>query len=143
MAFFKEDKLFNPPYAEPDPSLPPLDSTVTPDPVPDAVPDELITTEDRNHPIHWPGWKKWLIAIAYSLLQVLVTMQSTSYVSAEPVITQKYGGSDQVVGLGQSLFILGTAVGPAFLGPLSDIGGRKWVYVVSILLYGVLQIVSE
>ena len=70
-------------------------------------------------------------------------MQSTSYVSAETTgIQPKYGGNSQTVALGQSLFIIGTAVGPAFMGPLSDIGGRKWVYVVSIFIYGLCNIVS-
>lgn len=38
------------------------------------------------------------------------------------------------------MFIVGNAVGPAFLGPLSDISGRKYVYVCSILLYAILMI---
>ena len=38
------------------------------------------------------------------------------------------------------MFIVGNAVGPAFLGPLADIGGRKWVYVGSILVYAILNI---
>lgn len=107
---------------------------------PDALANDVITTHDKNHPIHWPAWMKWLIAITYSLLQVLVTMQSTSYVSVETIIQEKFGGSTQVVALGQSMFIAGTAVGPAFMGPLSDIGGRKWVYVVSVFIYGLCQI---
>ncbi|KAL1962673.1 hypothetical protein VTN77DRAFT_9307 [Rasamsonia byssochlamydoides] len=101
---------------------------------------ELIETTEKHHPVHWPAWKKWSIATIYCLLQVLVTILSTSYVSAEFLIQEKFGGSDQVVALGQSLFIIGTAVGPVFLGPLSDINGRKWVYVVSIVIYGLLQI---
>jgi MFS family permease len=104
---------------------------------------DLINNTDRYHPIHWAPWKKWLIAIIYSLLQVLVTILSTSYVSAETLIQEKLGGSTQVVALGQSLFIVGTAVGPAFLGPLSDISGRKWVYVIAILIYALVQIVSN
>jgi len=38
------------------------------------------------------------------------------------------------------MFIVGTATGPAFLGPLSDIGGRKWVYVGAIFMYAILNI---
>jgi MFS family permease len=38
------------------------------------------------------------------------------------------------------MFIVGNAVRPAFLGPLADIDGRKWVYVISIFLYAVLNI---
>ena len=40
-------------------------------------------------------------------------------VGIEFLIQEKWGGSTQVVTLGQSLFIVGTAVGPAFMGPLS------------------------
>lgn len=88
----------------------------------------------------WPLWKKWSIIFVYCLLQVFVTLTSTTYVSVEYLIMEKWTSSTQVVTLGQSMFIVGTAVGPAFLGPLSDIGGRKWVYVVSILLYAILNI---
>ena len=78
-----------------------------------------IRTVDADHPIHWPVWKKWVIISIYCLLQIFVTMTSTTYVSAEYLIQAKFGGSTQVVTLGQSMFIVGNAVGPAFLGPLS------------------------
>ena len=80
---------------------------------------QLIKQADQYHPVHWPSWKKWLIISIYCLLQVFVTLTSTSYVSAEFLIEEAFGGSTQVITLGQSLFIVGTAVGPAFLGPLS------------------------
>jgi hypothetical protein len=50
---------------------------------------------------------------------MFVTITSTSYIGAEYDIMQKWGGSTQVVTLGQSMFIVGNAVGPAFMGPLS------------------------
>lgn len=50
---------------------------------------------------------------------MFVTITSTSYIGAEYDIELKWGGSVQVVTLGQSLFIVGNAVGPAFMGPLS------------------------
>lgn len=78
-----------------------------------------IRTVDAGHPIHWPVWKKWVIISVYCLLQVFVTMTSTSYVSVEFLIQEKFGGTTQIVTLGQSMFIVGNAVGPAFLGPLS------------------------
>lgn len=66
----------------------------------------------------------------------------STYVSAEYDIGRSFPASTQVITLGQSMFILGTAIGPAFMGPLADMGGRKWVYVVSILLYAILNVVS-
>jgi hypothetical protein len=79
----------------------------------------LIKEQDAFHPIHWPAWKRWLIVVFYCFLQLFVTMTSTSYIGIEFNIQEKWGGSTQVVTLGQSLFILGTAIGPAFMGPLS------------------------
>ncbi|KAI0123567.1 vitamin b6 transporter bsu1 [Xylariales sp. AK1849] len=100
-----------------------------------------VTTADPAHPVHWNLLKKWIITTIYCLLQVFVTLTSTTYVSAEFLIEEKFNVSNtQVVALGQSMFIVGTAVGPAFLGPLSDIGGRKWVYVGSIFLYALVNI---
>jgi hypothetical protein len=80
---------------------------------------ELVKAQDVHHPIHWPAWKRWAIIFVYCSLQLFVTLTSTSYVSAEYLIQEKWGGSTQVVTLGQSLFIVGNAVGPAFMGPLS------------------------
>ena len=70
------------------------------------------------------GWtgsstKKWFVVFWYCLLQAFVTLTTTTYVSAEFLVQETYGGTTQVVALGQSMFIIGTAVGPAFLGPLS------------------------
>lgn len=100
---------------------------------------DLVKSNDAHHPIHWPTWKRWLIIIVYCLLQVFVTLTSTSYIGVEWIIEEKFGAGTQVATLGQSVFILGTAVGPAFLGPLSDISGRKWIYVISIALYAILN----
>lgn len=122
-------------------TLPVDNGRLTPDGSPLGV-LQLIETHEKHHPVHWSPFKKWPVAIAYCALQVFVTILSTSYISAEFLVAEQYGGSTQVIALGQSLFIVGTAVGPAFLGPLSDINGRKWIYVASILCYAILQIVS-
>ncbi|KAL3418748.1 polyamine transporter 3 [Phlyctema vagabunda] len=100
---------------------------------------ELVKAQDIHHPIHWSAPKRWGIVVVYCFLQTFVALTSTTYVGAEFLIEEKFGATAQVVTLGQSMFIVGTAVGPAFLGPLSDIGGRKWVYVFSIALYAILN----
>lgn len=101
---------------------------------------EKVRETDEAHPINWSLWKKWSVITVYCLLQVYVTMTSTMYVSVETFIQEKFPSTTQVVTLGQSMFIIGTAVGPVFLGPLSDLGGRKWVYVASILVYAIFNI---
>lgn len=80
---------------------------------------DLVQAQDAHHPIHWPAWKRWSIITVYCLLQTFVTLTSTTYIGVEWIVEEKFGAGIQVVTLGQSMFILGTAVGPAFLGPLS------------------------
>lgn len=77
---------------------------------------EKIHTDDDAHPIRWPVYKKWLVVVIYCSLQLFVTLTSTTYVSVEFLIMEKWTSSAQVATLGQSMFIMGTAVGPAFLG---------------------------
>ncbi len=105
---------------------------------------DLVQAQDAHHPMNWPAWKRWSICFFYCWLQVFITITSTSYVSAEFPINDMFGGnlSPQVLTLGQSMFIVGNAVGPAFMGPLSDIGGRKWIYVASISCYAILNFVG-
>lgn len=40
---------------------------------------ELVKAQDAHHPMHWPAWKRWSIIVVYCVLQVFVTMTSTSY----------------------------------------------------------------
>jgi len=99
----------------------------------------LVSSENIHHPIHWPAWKRWSIATFYAFLQVFVTMLSTDYVSAEFLVEERFNVGAQVATLGQSLFIIGTAFGPVIIGPSSDLLGRKWIYVVGITLYAIVN----
>lgn len=105
---------------------------ITSNPVESNLP---FTVDNPHHPFHWSRWTRYTIVFFYCLLQVYVTLTSTTYVAVEYMVQEKFNVNTQVATLGQSMFILGTAIGPAFLGPLSDIGGRKWVYVFSIVFY--------
>lgn len=105
---------------------------ITSNPVEASV---AFSVENKYHPYHWDWKLKYGIVVAYCTLQIFVTLTSTTYVAAEYVVQERFGVNAQVATLGQSLFIIGTAVGPAFLGPLSDLGGRKWIYVFSMVFY--------
>jgi len=94
-----------------------------------------MATVIENHPLHPHNWhpaKKWFIITCYCLLQVLITMTSTAYVGIVYNIEDDFNVDTQVATLGQSLYIIGQAIAPLLFGPLSDLGGRKWVYVGSI-----------
>jgi hypothetical protein len=61
-------------------------------------------------------------------------MTSTAYLSIEFLIQEQFNSSTQVTALGQSLFIVGTAIGPLCLGPLSYISQH------SKLMKGISQV---
>lgn len=107
-------------------------SSMTENPIEASIPYSL---DNPLHPYYWPSWKKWSITIIYCLLQIFVTLTSTSYLSVEYVYQDRFGTNSQVSTMPQSFFIFGTAFGCAFAGPLSDIGGRKWIYVISMIFY--------
>jgi len=102
---------------------------------------QQIQQDDGHHPIHWGSTKKWAILGFYCLLEVWTTLTSTAYLGVEFLIQEQLGGAQQVLTLGQSLYIVGNALGPVVLGPLSDIGGRKWVYVGAIFAFALINIV--
>ena len=56
----------------------------------------------------------WIRCCAHDSL-----MTSTAYLSIEYLIQEQFDSSTQVTALGQSLFIVGNAIGPLCLGPLS------------------------
>ncbi|WBW71871.1 plasma membrane pyridoxal family transmembrane transporter [Schizosaccharomyces osmophilus] len=98
---------------------------------------------DANHPAHphhWPAWKKWFVAITYTLLETYIIWSSTAVINFVTYFQEEWHCSAQASNLVQSLFILGNAFGPMILGPMSDILGRKWVYVISVTFYIIFQI---
>ena len=96
---------------------------------------EKIRTTDDAHPIRWPVYKKWFVVCVYCLLQIFVTLTSTTYVSVEFLIMEKWTTQAQVATLGQSMFIVGTAVGPAFLGEMNQGDGDPRVIESDLLMY--------
>lgn len=88
---------------------------------------QIIEREDALHPMNWPAWKRWGIIAVYALLQIFVSMSSTTIYGAESIIFKQWNtpdtlsvnGKNQLVTLGQSLFLVGLALGPAFLAPLA------------------------
>lgn len=87
---------------------------------------------DMDNPHNWPLWKKWTTTMTAALLCLVVTMGSSLYVASVPVFEIRYHTS-QTLGLaGLTFYLLGlsTVVG----APLSEVFGRKIIYIVSLPL---------
>jgi MFS family permease len=104
---------------------------------PEAVKREWIRTNPRS-PRNWPLWRKWSIIAGLNFYTIIVFICCNAFVTDEA--EDQFGIGTEVSVLGQSMFILGIAIGPMFLAPLSEVHGRQPVYTTGIFLFSLLQI---
>lgn len=90
---------------------------------------------DSQDAMNFSKRRKWAIAILQSLCTFSVTFASSVYVSGIKGVMQHFGVSAEVATLGLSLFVLGFALGPLIWAPLSEVYGRKSIFVVSYTAY--------
>ncbi|UZJ55728.1 hypothetical protein CBS101457_005048 [Exobasidium rhododendri] len=94
---------------------------------------------DPENPRNWSRGKKWYLTILCSYLNILVSSQASAYSTGQTQIVEEFGISDELAIGGLSLYILGFAIGPMLMAPLSETFGRRRVYVWCWTLFVLLQ----
>ncbi|KAK5553510.1 hypothetical protein LTR46_008485 [Exophiala xenobiotica] len=79
--------------------------------------------------------RKWLITSILSFSSFLVTCTSSIYTLTYDQLIDHFHTSREVATLGLSSFVIGLALGPMFLAPLSEFYGRKPIYVLSMVMF--------
>lgn len=79
--------------------------------------------------------RKWLITLIVSCTSFCVAFTSSIYTTTYDQIMKEFQVSEIVATLGLSLFVVGLALSPMVLAPLSEFYGRKPVYMISLLVY--------
>ncbi|PWY69193.1 MFS transporter [Aspergillus sclerotioniger CBS 115572] len=100
--------------------------------------DDLIVGWDENDPMNPRNFnllRRWLVVIICSSGSLCVTCTSSMYTVTYDQITKEFNCSRLVATLGLSFFIWGLAVGPLFLGPLSEFYGRRRIYICSFTFF--------
>ncbi|EAW19342.1 uncharacterized protein NFIA_093040 [Aspergillus fischeri NRRL 181] len=87
--------------------------------------------DDRDNPRNWGKLRKWYITLFVSMLNVLTCWCAGGIASGATGIAEEFHVSSEVTTLCLSLYVLGFAIGPVLLAPLSEYFGRQPVYVVS------------
>ena len=89
---------------------------------PDGTDVELVTfsSGDPGNPRNWPTWRKWSIVIAIALIDLTVSFTASGFSPATKKFAKDFGVSSEVSTLGLSLCVLGFALGPMTLAPLSE-----------------------
>lgn len=93
---------------------------------------------DQGNPREWPLWYKSLIIFAMSFGTTTVVMYSTSYTSAIPGIEASFGTSETISLLGVTTYLLGMASGSVILAPLSEMYGRRPIYIIAMAIFTIL-----
>ncbi|KAK1808734.1 hypothetical protein LTR12_016899 [Friedmanniomyces endolithicus] len=95
---------------------------------------------DKGDPQQWPIWYKGLILFVMSYGTTCVVLYSTSYTSAIPGMEATFGVGETVGVLGVTTYLFGMATGSVILAPLSEMFGRRPIYVVALALFVVFVI---
>ncbi|PYI03536.1 MFS general substrate transporter [Aspergillus sclerotiicarbonarius CBS 121057] len=98
--------------------------------------------EDPKNPRLWPLWYKGVSVVTMSLGATVVSLFSTLYTSGIPGLEEEFHIS-KIVGLfGVFTYLLGMAIGTIVFAPLSEMVGRRPVYLVSMTVFLLLILPS-
>ncbi|KAL8630736.1 hypothetical protein Q9189_003577 [Teloschistes chrysophthalmus] len=91
---------------------------------------------DPQNPKNWSIKRKWAATFVVSGFTFISPVSSAMVAPALKVLAQDFGtSSTAVANIMLSIFVLAFAVGPLFLGPLSEIFGRVYVLQLANLFY--------
>ncbi|OCL03078.1 MFS general substrate transporter [Glonium stellatum] len=96
---------------------------------------------DGANPREWSMAYKGMIIGLMSFSTMTVVMYSTSYASGIPGMEKTFNiFNETIVVLGITTYLFGLAVGSIVLAPLSEMFGRRPIYLVTMALYSILII---
>ncbi|KAJ5179986.1 hypothetical protein N7492_003196 [Penicillium capsulatum] len=100
-----------------------------------------VTWEDGDpeNPRDWSVWYRSFIVASMSFSTTIVVIYTTMYTSGVTGMQKEFNiTSEIVVLLGLTTNLFGLAVGSVILSSLSEIYGRRPIYLISVLLFGIL-----
>ncbi|KZM20465.1 uncharacterized protein EKO05_0004578 [Ascochyta rabiei] len=94
------------------------------------------SADDPANPKNWSMKRKWAATLIVSCFTLVSPISSSMIAPALSSISQEFNITNEVEAqLTLSIFVLAYAIGPLFLGPLSEIYGRVIVLQLSNLFY--------
>lgn len=99
------------------------------------VDNDHFAPDDPDNPRNWPSWRKWLIVAVITPIDLSVSWGASGFSPATESFRHEFGLSETAATLGLSLYILGLALGPMSLAPLSEFFGRSVIYIYSYAVF--------
>ncbi|GAA6030344.1 hypothetical protein JCM8097_009058 [Rhodosporidiobolus ruineniae] len=106
--------------------------------------DNIVDFEenDPEHPWNWPNWKKWMVLWSPLACELISSFGTTCISPAQEKFAADMGVSSVVAVLPLTMWVIGLGVGPLFLAPLSEWGGRMPVWIGGHALMTIFLILS-
>lgn len=98
--------------------------------------------DDPENPRLWPLWYKAIVVAAMSLGATVASLSSTLYTSAIPGLEQDFGISKLRALLGVTTYLLSMGAGSVLFAPLSELVGRRPVYLLLMTIFLLLLLPS-
>ncbi|KAK4058515.1 hypothetical protein OIO90_000677 [Microbotryomycetes sp. JL221] len=87
--------------------------------------------QDERSPYKWSKAQKWTCTMVSGVSCLAVAFGSSVYAGAGRQLTSLFGLSTETFTLGLTLYVLGFACGPMLWAPLSELFGRRPIFIVS------------
>lgn len=95
-----------------------------------------FTENDPDDPKNWPLWYRGMVIGVVSYSTWCVVLYSTSYTSSMPGMMKEFNEtSEPIATLGVTMYLIGLACGSLILAPMSEMYGRRIVYVGTLLFF--------
>ncbi|KAI5954612.1 TPO4 [Candida jiufengensis] len=85
--------------------------------------------DDKDNPYTWSFVKKWWITITVAVMCLTCSLGSSLYTAGVEEIMIEFHASQRLVIAGLTFYLLGLALGPAFMSGFTVVLGRKPFYV--------------
>lgn len=97
--------------------------------------------DDPTNPLNWPAKKRWAIVVNLSVLTIISPAGSSFFAPGVPQVVKAFHVTSSLMSsFVVSVYVLGFAVGPLLVAPLSELYGRRIVYNVCNLLFIIFNI---
>ncbi|KAL0944825.1 MFS transporter [Colletotrichum truncatum] len=99
------------------------------------TPSRFSYREDETMYDKFTPKRKVLITTIVSFAGLGINLASLLVLSALPEVAAAFNTTGTVINYSNALFLLMMGIGVLFWGPLSQIYGRKWIFVISAVLF--------
>lgn len=100
----------------------------------------IFRQNDPEDPRNWPVWYRAWAIVTVSFSAWVVVLFSTSYTGALPGLMDEFKVSKTYATMGMTTYLLGLAVGSLIVAPMSELFGRRIVYLVGMAIWAIFII---